>query len=250
MNEDPDTNGWTAWRELLRVANVFTAASNVIAGFAIARGELSPVGVLLVLVVASMFLYEAGMALNDGFDAELDSIERPERPIPSGRITRRAALFAGWGLMAGGVALAACVSMATGRSGPLVAAGCLAVMIAMYDSGLKATPAGPWAMGWCRMLNVLLGASSAANLTTSWQAWTYASAVGLYAVGITYLARSETVGTAAQMIRTRIGVTRLIQGFIVLDSIAATASAGLAAGLVVLALLAPTMWLARRIAMT
>ena len=33
-------------------------------------------------------LYAAGMVLNDAFDAELDARERPERPIPSGRISR------------------------------------------------------------------------------------------------------------------------------------------------------------------
>ena len=79
------------------MGNVFTAASNVIAGFLIASGQWSPAVVLATLIAASACLYAAGMVLNDAFDAELDARERPERPIPSGRIARRAAFAAGWG---------------------------------------------------------------------------------------------------------------------------------------------------------
>ena len=36
------------------------------------------------------------MVLNDVFDAEVDAREQPDRPIPSGRVSRRAAaLLAG-----------------------------------------------------------------------------------------------------------------------------------------------------------
>ncbi len=45
-----------------------------------------PWGVFALLVGASACLYEAGMALNDVFDVEIDRQERPDRPIPSGRV--------------------------------------------------------------------------------------------------------------------------------------------------------------------
>ena len=75
---------WLAWWQLMRAANVFTAASNVIAGFLLVQRDWQPVGPLLLLILASVCLYEAGMMLNDVFDAELDAVERPERPIPVG----------------------------------------------------------------------------------------------------------------------------------------------------------------------
>ena len=48
-----------------------------------------------VLPLASVCLYWAGMALNDWADRDLDAVERPERPIPSGRVAPRAGARAG-----------------------------------------------------------------------------------------------------------------------------------------------------------
>jgi 4-hydroxybenzoate polyprenyltransferase len=123
-------------------------------------------------------------------------------------------------------------------------------MVVMYDTGLKFTWSGPLAMGWCRTLNVLLGASVADDLSRRYDALGYALAIGLYTIGLTYLARRETAGTVGDVQRTRRLVTKLIQGFIVIDAIAATAAAGWSAGLIVLALLVPTLRLARTSPMT
>ena len=41
------------------------------------------------LLLSSAGLYLGGMVLNDVFDARLDAVERPERPIPSGRVSIR-----------------------------------------------------------------------------------------------------------------------------------------------------------------
>jgi heme O synthase-like polyprenyltransferase len=180
-----------AWRQLLRLGNVFTAASNVIAGFLIVHADWAPARVLGALVAASCCLYAAGMVLNDAFDAEIDARERPERPIPSGRIPRRTAYVAGWTVLIVGLALAALATALSGHAGPLVGAGCLALMIVMYDGGLKKTWAGPWAMGWCRALNVLLGGSLAATASQWVAVGIYAIAVGLYTVGLTMIASRE-----------------------------------------------------------
>ena len=55
----------------------------------------------------SVFLYSGGMALNDYADRDLDAVERPERPIPSGRVPARRALGIAAALMAAGLGLAA-----------------------------------------------------------------------------------------------------------------------------------------------
>jgi 4-hydroxybenzoate polyprenyltransferase len=180
-----------AWRQLLRLGNVFTAASNVIAGFLIVHGGWRPGSVLAALIAASALLYAAGMVLNDAFDAESDSRERPERPIPSGRVRRSTAFAAGWGLLALGLGHSAGAAWLATNAAPLVVAACLALMIVLYDSGLKTTWAGPWAMGWCRTLNVLLGGCLASGVEAWLSLATYAAAVGVYTAGLTMIASRE-----------------------------------------------------------
>lgn len=239
-----------AWQQLLRAANVFTAASNVIAGFLIVQGEFAPAGALAMLIGASACLYLSGMVLNDFFDAAVDAAERPERPIPSGRISRHEAGVVGWGLLAAGVAAAWATAWLYDRPMTAMIGSLLAIAVVQYDSLLKKTWAGPLAMGWCRMLNVFLGASIAADLSDQPWAWAFAFAVGAYTVGLTYVARSEMVGNLARSLHIRNVVTRLLQGFIVIDAVVATLAAGWLAGLAVLALLVPTLTIARRAAMT
>ncbi|MCH7753068.1 MAG: UbiA family prenyltransferase [Planctomycetes bacterium] len=179
-----------AWCQLLRIGNVFTAASNVIAGFLIAQGGWQPVGPLLVLIAASALLYVAGMVLNDAFDAERDATEHPERPIPSGRISRRTAFVVGWTLLAVGCLVAIIAANLVNNMRPAIAAGALALCIVGYDAGLKSTFLGPWTMGTCRLLNVMLGVYGTSD---AWLPDTllYAVLVGLYTVGVTYFARTE-----------------------------------------------------------
>ena len=58
-------------------------------------------------LLAATCLYAGGMVLNDVFDLAIDRKERPERPLPSGRISPRAAALVGWILLIAGVAAAA-----------------------------------------------------------------------------------------------------------------------------------------------
>src|SRR3990172_6167608 len=104
------------WLELIRVPNVFTAMADVAMGFffvmpAAAEFDGSDALTLGLLIAASSLLYSAGMALNDVCDYEEDCRERPERPLPSGRITRRAAAWLGVGLLIAGLLFAAIASV-------------------------------------------------------------------------------------------------------------------------------------------
>src|SRR5215204_3535760 len=105
MSGPPAHSRALAWWQLLRAANVFTAASNVIAGFLIVQRHWAPAETLALLIGASACMYLAGMVLNDVYDAELDAAERPERPIPAGHISRTTASSAGWALLTSGVLL-------------------------------------------------------------------------------------------------------------------------------------------------
>jgi 4-hydroxybenzoate polyprenyltransferase len=183
------TRCFAAWWQILRVGNVFTAASNVVAGYLLAVGSMQSWRELLLLIASSMLLYEAGMVLNDRFDIEQDRRERPGRPIPSGRITPQAALRAGLLLLGGGIFFACLAGWLADSSKPAVVGVLLASAVVGYDAGLKKFWSGPLVMGLCRALNVLLGAS----LASQWQAapWLVAVAIGLYTVGLTLFARSE-----------------------------------------------------------
>ena len=72
----------------------------------------------------------------------------------------------------------------------------LAAAILLYDAWLKHTPLGPLGMGACRCLNVLLGLSLAGSLRHDWPLGPHlAATVGLYIVGVTWLARSKARAT-------------------------------------------------------
>jgi hypothetical protein len=138
--------------ELVRAPAALSVPGDAVAG-ATAAGCVSPrtAG----LAAASVCLYWAGMAANDWADRELDAVERPERPIPSGRISASAALTVASGLTVAGVGLAA----ASGGKRALTVAIPLAAAIWSYDVTFKNSARGPAVMALCRGLDVLLGAS-------------------------------------------------------------------------------------------
>jgi len=184
---------------LLRAPNVFTALADVLMGYACVQRELAAVAPLAGLLAASALLYLAGMVLNDVFDIETDRRERPQRPLPTERISLRAARNLGFALLLGGIAaawLTACAGSPAGRSGWV--ASLLAGCILLYDAGIKSTPVGPLLMGACRSLNVLLGASlvhaeGAGDVVLTYPAYVLVPALGMgvYVAGVTWYARRE-----------------------------------------------------------
>ena len=200
-----------AYLQLLRLPNVFTAMADVFAGFLISHGSLQPWVEFVPLVLGSSCLYLAGMVLNDWFDVEVDRLERPERPLPSGRIPRSHALVLGIGLLVVGVA-AACAVGGTSRNVALLLAAC----VLLYDGLLKDTLIGPALMGLCRALNVLLGMSSVPGSIwlfdqdrppTARFGTMVAAGVGLYIMSVTRLARSEAdLKPQAQPVSSTLGI--------------------------------------------
>src|SRR5713226_483666 len=92
---------------------------------------------LALLLAASACLYSGGMVWNDFFDVEQDRRERPYRPLPSGRITRRAAALLGVALLVAGLAFAALASGFSESWTSLIVAGLLIPAILLYDAWLK-----------------------------------------------------------------------------------------------------------------
>jgi 4-hydroxybenzoate polyprenyltransferase len=176
--------------QLLRIPTVFTAAADIVLGFQLTHRSFEPWPKFVGLLVASACLYLAGMVFNDVFDVAQDTLERPQRPIPSGRVSRRAAVILGSILMLIGVAAAWTVN----EQSRLIA-GLLVIAILAYDAVLKRTPLGPLGMGLCRFLNVMLGASDFAwwNVGSFWARPQIVVAIGLgiYIIGVTWFARTE-----------------------------------------------------------
>ena len=173
--------------ELGRVSNLPTVWSNVLAGMVLAGGILHTLPLVIVLIACSL-MYVGGMFLNDAFDAEIDAEERPERPIPSGRVSRQAVYAMGYGQLALGVVLLLTVDLQAALMGLL-----LAGAIVLYDAWHKGNVLSPVLMGLCRVLvYAVAGFATVAepNPALLWGAVTLLS----YLVGLTYLAKQETLG--------------------------------------------------------
>ncbi|MFI8238247.1 SCO3242 family prenyltransferase [Streptomyces sp. NPDC085866] len=173
--------------ELVRAPAALTVPGDVLAG-ALAVGRPAA-GRTLLLAASSVSLYWAGMALNDWADREEDATERPERPVPSGRIGAGTALGIAAGLTAAGLGLGA---LAGGRQVLLRRTLPLAAAVWAYDLGLKRTPLGPLAMAAARFLDVLHGTGPAPAAP----ALRAATTVGLHTWAVTRLSRHEVDGEA------------------------------------------------------
>lgn len=194
-----------AWLRLFRLPNVFTAIADVLMGFAVVQNSFLPVAPLALLIVASACLYSAGMVLNDVFDVEQDTRERPQRPIPSGAISLGTARAVGFtllviGVLCGGAAgyVGDSPAVYPWRSGAMAIA--VAASVLLYDAVLKRTFVAPVFMGLCRFFNVLLGMSIAGPEDVDIRAallyfmdghFLIAGAIAVYVFGITVFARTE-----------------------------------------------------------
>ena len=91
-----------------RTSNLPTVWSNCLAGFLLGGGTRWAVFGRLCL--GTTLLYMGGMFLNDAFDASFDRQHRPERPIPSGRISEKSVWRMGCALLAAGTLCIFCVT--------------------------------------------------------------------------------------------------------------------------------------------
>ena len=148
---------------LIRAPNLFTVPSNILSGyFATTLLGDADITQLLLLIFSSIFLYVAGIILNDYFDINVDRKERPNRPLASGQITKRSALLIATSSIVAGNVLSWSVSWNS-----FIISFCLTIVIFIYNYWLKRNRAGnPLTMGSARFLNVLLGGSSALGLVT------------------------------------------------------------------------------------
>lgn len=222
-----------AYLQLMRIPNVFTAQADVLAGYLISgpAGGSNPT-TLFLLLLASSFLYTAGVVLNDYFDFEVDCRERPQRPLPSGKVGRKFALSLGLFLLS----LGWLTSLAAGPRSGLV--GSLIVLaILFYDGLTKDMPVvGSLNMGLCRYLNLLLGMSATPFFTSGYLIPMLSL---IFVASITTLSKGEVAGGSPWPgVRASAGLLSVVGGYVGLHW-AGVLSNGLALGpLLILGLLA------------
>ena len=155
-----------AYLQLARISNLPTVFSNVLVGAAMAP-IVAPLD--WTLVFAAMFavslFYIGGMALNDLFDQEIDAIERPHRPIPSGALTAlEVSLFSSLCNSMGIMILAISAPAA------FAPAAILMLSILLYNFLHKRWSGSLFFMGLCRALVYIVAAFSVIQQTIIYDA--------------------------------------------------------------------------------
>jgi len=185
--------------ELGRVSNLPTVWTNTLAGAVLAAGKLQP-GLIALLMLSMSLAYIGGMYLNDAFDRKIDAKERPERPIPSGRIKASEVFATGFTLLIASVLLVTWATYGWGFNTLLVAvmSVTLCVTIVLYDSWHKNNPLSPLIMGMCRVL-VVLTAGFASTDTPSPMLFYGAAVILCYLIGLTYVAKQENLNAVKNL---------------------------------------------------
>ncbi|MDA1312012.1 MAG: UbiA family prenyltransferase [Acidobacteria bacterium] len=176
-----------AYIEMLRISNLPSVFSNVLVGAALGAGNGHiPIESALPCAVAIAFLYLGGMALNDAVDVEADRVERPERPIPSGRLSvGQAYRLAAFTFCLGLVVLASISQVAVGMGMVLVG------IIAAYDFLHKRFAPSVLLMGAARGMVYLTAAVAVAGTLVVGKPLWFVVTLTAYTTAFTIVARSE-----------------------------------------------------------
>ncbi|MDF1826385.1 MAG: UbiA family prenyltransferase [Verrucomicrobiales bacterium] len=177
-----------------RISNLPTIWTNVLVGWFLCGGPWGAELAWIALGVSGLYL--GGMTLNDAFDADWDREHAPERPIPAGKISRKAVWAIGVVEMLGGIL----ILLAQTSFHPLLLL-CLVQAILLYNFLHKRWEGSVLIMGICRAL-VYIGAGSAVvmpslSVEVSPVVLFIAFAVVIYIAGLTLAARSEHLKSPA-----------------------------------------------------
>ncbi|GAB6900585.1 SCO3242 family prenyltransferase [Kineosporia succinea] len=187
------------YADLVRLPAVLSAPGDALLGAA-AGGRAGVVRPTASAALSSALTYMAGMALNDYADRHVDAVERPGRPIPSGRISPGKALAVGTGLLAADLVVA---WWGSGRRGVAWSLATSSAVIA-YDFAAKDTPAGPATMALCRFLDVQRGSPSVRAAV--WPA----ALVAAHTYAITQVSRHEVKGADPAVGQVSAAVTAMV----------------------------------------
>jgi len=170
--------------QLVRIPGIFTAFSNVLIGYFFSLSYSPESNSLPLLLVTSGMLFSAGMIFNDFFDLNIDKKERPNRPLPSGKISKQKALLLGIIFLI----IANIFAFITGYDSLFLSL-IMTGMIISYNYKLKFIPfLGIFSLSVIRFLNVLLGFSI---ISFSYEIIQFAIPISIFVAGISILAKNE-----------------------------------------------------------
>lgn len=118
--------------EITRPLNVAMVAVGVFIATLAGLGEIAPFVVLVPAIFAAMLISAAGNALNDYYDIEIDNINRPHRPLPSGKIAPIEVWAYAIVLFASGVVLSLFLPILS-----IIIAAVNSILLAFYASHIK-----------------------------------------------------------------------------------------------------------------
>ena len=127
VSVDPVLPGYLA---ILRPTNAVVSGLVALLAYLIAGGAPGPV--MAGLFLAVVLITGAGNTVNDYYDAAIDAVNRPERPIPSGQVSERGAVRYAALLFLAGVLVAVPAGLV-----PALIAAVNAVLLWLYAARLK-----------------------------------------------------------------------------------------------------------------
>jgi geranylgeranylglycerol-phosphate geranylgeranyltransferase len=184
---------WQTWRP-------YTTCYPVLLGLAgaLVAGPAGPAS-LVAAVLAPALGWIAGHYLGDYFDRHLDALAKPQRPIPSGRLSPRAALACGIGCAAGSLLGTLAVNPRIVPVFALAMGGIVAYSALLKRHGA----AGNLARGALSALAIVIGAMT----VTPWPPWTVLPVAAGF---LLHDAASNLVGTVRDVDGDRAGGYRTV----------------------------------------
>ena len=177
--------------DLCRISNLPTVLSNCVGSWLIAGAALGDFN-LSVLVLGAALFYSGGMVMNDVFDVAFDNEFRPDRPIPSGIVSKRSASILTLIFMVSGLTL-----MILGGA-QLILVLSLSVVIIAYNLFHKRWSHSIYIMGACRSI-LYLACASAVSVNIPQNIFAWCVCLGLYTAGITVVARGESTDKVVKL---------------------------------------------------
>jgi len=139
---------------------MFITALSVILAFHIAQNALLFSSQIILISIASMFSCAAGNVINDIFDFDIDKINRPDRELPSGRLTIQQARIIYFFLIAASLFLAAAAGLKF-----FIFVLCANILLFFYSHSLKKIVlAGNITVSIATALPLIIGGMAADNV--------------------------------------------------------------------------------------
>ena len=123
-----------AYLELLRPVNVAIALVSIAVATILAGMSLTAWPQMVLAMLAGGLIAGGANAINDYFDVAIDAVNRPNRPLPRGALTRQDALRVWWAVSLVGISLNVFLN-----SGALAIASLAVLLLYLYSARLKRT---------------------------------------------------------------------------------------------------------------